>query len=120
MKLAIQILLGNVLGGLVEAMRFAEKAGLDLHAFMDVANNGAMACPMVAAKGGAIAQKDFAPVSPMHQLGKDISLALGEAEAQGLRLPQSSDLRVLVQAAMEAGLVEQDVCAIYRHFESWQ
>ncbi|PLW77979.1 NAD(P)-dependent oxidoreductase [Cohaesibacter celericrescens] len=120
MKLAIQMLLGNVLGGLSEAMVFANAAGLDLYDFMAVANNGAIACPMVAAKGGAIADQDFTPVSPMHQLGKDVGLAIDEANAKGLTLPQSSDLLALLTAAMQSGFIEQDVCAIYSHLQASQ
>jgi 3-hydroxyisobutyrate dehydrogenase-like beta-hydroxyacid dehydrogenase len=114
MKLAINLLLGSFMQGLVESMRFAKEMGLDEQVFLDVASSGAMAAPMIPLKGSAIAAGDYSPQFPLRHLGKDMNLVLEEAERCGSPMPTGATVQKILNDAITQGFGDEDICALYK------
>jgi 3-hydroxyisobutyrate dehydrogenase-like beta-hydroxyacid dehydrogenase len=113
MKLAINLLLGSFMQGLVETILFSEKMGLSTDDLLEVATSGAMAAPMVKLKGEAVAVGDFSAHFPLRHLHKDMQLVLKEAELCNSPLPAGSKIGEILNGAMELGLGDKDICALY-------
>jgi glyoxylate/succinic semialdehyde reductase len=73
-------------------MALAERAELNLETLLTVLGQGAMASPMIALKGPAMAASKFDPAFPLKHQQKDLRLALelGCALYQASTLPTSN------------------------------
>jgi putative dehydrogenase len=86
-KLAINLILGINRLALAEGLVFAERLGLDLAAFFDVARQSAAYSQVMEAKGPKMLRGDFAPEGRARQTLKDAHLMLDQAKSKGQRLP---------------------------------
>ena len=118
MKLAVNALMGTMMASLAEQLSLAAAAGLDAADLLDVVSLGAVAAPMFALKGPAMAEavsarkegkeplaSRFPPAFPLKHQRKDLRLALELAAETGTPLP-------LTEAACELFAEAQDGMAL--------
>jgi 3-hydroxyisobutyrate dehydrogenase-like beta-hydroxyacid dehydrogenase len=112
-KIGVNFMLATVLETFGEAYAMLEKSGLDLHAFLDVVNNGAFRSPVYANYGAMIADRKYEPAGFSLKLGlKDTELALEAAKTVQAPLPFASVLRDHYLQALAYGHGELDWSAL--------
>jgi len=87
---------------------FAERLGLDLGAFLDVARKSAAYSQIMDVKGDKMVTGDFSPVSKVNQHHKDFNVILGEARKRGQQLPFAALLVEVLEACERHGDAERD------------
>lgn len=111
-KLAVNLILGLNRTALAEGLVFAERLGLPLDAFLDVARGSAAYSQVMDVKGDKMVAGDFAPHGKIAQSRKDFSLILEMALQAGQRLPLASVYAELMQGCIEHGEGEWDNAAV--------
>ncbi|HEX8388130.1 MAG TPA: NAD(P)-dependent oxidoreductase, partial [Sphingomonas sp.] len=86
-KMVNQICIAGVLGGLSEALRFAETAGLDTDKVLDAVSGGAAQSWQMVNRWPTMAQGEFDFGFAIDWMRKDLGLALDEARRNGSTLP---------------------------------
>ena len=114
MKLASNMLLVPLMLGIVEAMAFAKRAGLDLEAFADLLHNSQMASPYVKVKVDKILAGDWSPQAQMDNVITSAGDAEKLAKAMGMHGSLLEHGLELVQRACDAGFAKEDVSAAYK------
>ncbi len=110
-KLAINLILGLNRLAFAEGLVFAERLGLDLRAFLEVARSSAAYSQIMDVKGEKMIAGDWAPHGKITQHLKDVRIMLAEAERIGQRLPLGEVLAEVLQSCVEHGEGERDNCA---------
>ena len=88
----INLILGLNRAALAEGLVFAERLGLPLEAFLEVARDSAAYSQVMDVKGGKMIARDFTPHGKIAQSHKDFSLILDAAHAAGQELPLAARL----------------------------
>ncbi|SMC22760.1 2-hydroxy-3-oxopropionate reductase [Desulfacinum hydrothermale DSM 13146] len=114
MKLMINLLLGTMMVDLAEALVFGSRLGLDMEAMLETIASGAMAAPLFALKGKAIAQGDYTKHFPVDLVFKDLNLVLTEAGSLGCPLPATAACREAYNAARAMGWGDEDMAAVFK------
>jgi 3-hydroxyisobutyrate dehydrogenase-like beta-hydroxyacid dehydrogenase len=99
-KLAINLVLQNNRAALAEGIVFAERLGLDSHAFLEAARASAAYSSVMDTKGTKMLARDFRPQSHISQTLKDAELILHQARQHGLHLPMTATQADLLRAAI--------------------
>ncbi len=86
-KMVNQICIAGLLQGLSEGLAFAEKAGLDGKAVVDVISKGAAGSWQMENRGGTMLDDKFDFGFAVDWMRKDLGICLGEANANGAALP---------------------------------
>jgi 3-hydroxyisobutyrate dehydrogenase-like beta-hydroxyacid dehydrogenase len=110
-KLAINLVLGLNRLALAEGLVFAERLGLELSAFLDVARSSAAHSQIMDVKGDKMIAGDWTPHGKIAQHLKDVRIMLAEAERLGQQLPLGTVLADVLEACMRHGEGERDNCA---------
>jgi 3-hydroxyisobutyrate dehydrogenase len=116
-KLANQITIASTMIGVVEALHFACRAGLDPDAVIDVIGTGAAASWSLNNLGRRIVKHDFAPGFFIKHFIKDMGIALDEAERMQLSLPGLELALKFYRTAAGMGLEDLGTQALYKVFE---
>jgi 3-hydroxyisobutyrate dehydrogenase-like beta-hydroxyacid dehydrogenase len=111
-KLAINLILQNNRAALAEGIAFAERLGLDGHAFLAAARQSAAYSRVMETKGEKMLRRDFRPDSHIAQTLKDAELILAEAGRLGLRLPMTATQADLLRAAIALKSPDSDSAAV--------
>ena len=111
-KLAINLILGLNRAALAEGLVFAQRLGLNLESFLEVARSSAAHSQVMDVKGGKMISRDFAPHGKIAQSHKDFSLILAAAHAAGQELPFAEVYRTLMLGCIEHGEADSDNSAI--------
>jgi 3-hydroxyisobutyrate dehydrogenase-like beta-hydroxyacid dehydrogenase len=111
-KLAVNLILGLNRAALAEGLVFAERLGLPLAPFLDVARGSAAYSQAMDVKGPKMIARDFAQHGKISQSHKDFSLILAAARAAGQELPFASLYCALMRACIEHGEGDWDNAAI--------
>ncbi|MBF0108889.1 MAG: NAD(P)-dependent oxidoreductase [Magnetococcales bacterium] len=112
MKLAVNLMLANMVHGLSETLVFAEKIGLKLTDVISALQSGVMAAPLLKMKGDSIIARDFSAHFPLDLVFKDLNLILEEAGRRGAVLPVTAIVRESFNSAMAHGLGREDIGAV--------
>lgn len=112
-KLAINLFLGVTIQGLSESVVFAAQNGISAEALLPLINESAVGSGITKIKSANIISRDFKPAFALKLLRKDIRLA----EDMGLQSPAGKTLANTLQEAIENGLGEEDMVAIYKQVE---
>ena len=107
-KLAINHILGLNRVAMAEGLVFAERLGLDLRGFLDVARKSAAYSQIMDVKGDKMVTSDFSPVGRIFQHHKDFKTILEEARKRGQQLPFASLLVEVLEACERHGDGESD------------
>jgi 3-hydroxyisobutyrate dehydrogenase len=112
-KMTNQILIAGTMIGVVESLLYAEKAGMDMDAVIDVIGSGAASSWSINNLGRRIAKEDFEPGFFIKHFIKDMGIALEECRAMGLTLPGLSLVHQFYKEAEISGLAERGTQALY-------
>ncbi|MFC4656424.1 NAD(P)-dependent oxidoreductase [Rheinheimera marina] len=86
-KMVNQICIAGVVQGLAEAMHFAQQAGLDGHAVLDVISKGAAQSWQMENRGHTMLDGQYNFGFAVDWMRKDLSITLNEARRNGATLP---------------------------------
>jgi 3-hydroxyisobutyrate dehydrogenase-like beta-hydroxyacid dehydrogenase len=114
-KLSGNFLIASVIESLGEAMALVGKAGVDLHAYLELLTSTLFSAPVYKTYGGLIADQKFEPAGFAAPLGqKDIRLTLAAAEDLQVPMPLASLLRDRFLTLLANGGEKLDWSAIGR------
>jgi 3-hydroxyisobutyrate dehydrogenase len=116
-KLANQITIASTMIGVVEALQYAFKSGLDPDAVIDVIGTGAAGSWSLNNLGRRIVKNDFEPGFFIKHFIKDMGIALDEARRMQLNLPGLELASKFYKSAADMGLGDQGTQALYKVFE---
>ncbi len=116
-KMTNQILLASTVVGVVEALLYGYKAGLDQTEVINVIGKGAAASWSINNLGPKMVQKDFNPGFFIKHFVKDMGLALAEAKKMNLALPGLALANQFYIAAMAMGFGNLGIHGLYQVFE---
>ena len=86
-KMVNQICIAGVLQGLSEGVHFAQQAGLDVDAVVDVISQGAAQSWQMNNRANTMARDEYEFGFAVDWMRKDLGIALGTAKEVGARLP---------------------------------
>jgi 3-hydroxyisobutyrate dehydrogenase len=102
-KMCNQILIAGTMIGTVESLLYAQKAGMDHDAVIDVIGQGAAGSWSINNLGRRIAKKDYSPGFFIKHFIKDMGIALAEAGRMNLSLPGLALVNQFYMAAKALG-----------------
>lgn len=114
MKLVLNLMLGNMMQSLAEALTLGCGFGLEVDAILRSLGSGPMAAPMYQLKGKAIEAGNFSSQFPVHLMFKDLNLVLESAGKNHTPLPQTAATRKCFNTAMARGLGSSDMAAVVK------
>jgi|TARA_R110001632_G_scaffold90403_1_gene194266 3-hydroxyisobutyrate dehydrogenase len=116
-KMVNQILIGGVLSGLSEGIRFAQKAGLDVATLVDTLKHGAAGSWQLENRGETMSKDEFDFGFAIEWMHKDLGLCLAHAEKMGLALPLTQAVDQDYQDLMAEGRGRQDTSVLVKAFD---
>jgi 3-hydroxyisobutyrate dehydrogenase len=117
-KMTNQILIAGTMIGVVESLLYANRAGMDAHAVIDVIGKGAASSWSINTLGRRIADGDFDPGFYIKHFVKDMGIALEEARRMRLSLPGLALVNQFYVAAMAMGFENLGTQGLYQVLES--
>jgi 3-hydroxyisobutyrate dehydrogenase-like beta-hydroxyacid dehydrogenase len=111
-KLAHNVMLGVVAQCLAEITVFAEKGGVERHAFLDYLNKSALGSIFSTYKAPALVNLDFTATHTAKMLRKDLELALTAARTLEVPMPVTNLTRDIVQTLIGLGYGDDDFAAL--------
>lgn len=112
-KMSNQILVASTMIGVVEALLYARRAGLDLEQTIGVVGKGAAASWAFNQLGPRIVKGDTAPGFAIRHFVKDMGIALAEAKKMRLSLPGLALVNQFYLAAVAEGLENEGTHALF-------
>ncbi len=113
-KMCNQILIAGTMIGTVESLLYAQRAGMDHDAIIDVIGQGAASSWSINNLGRRIAQKDYNPGFYIKHFLKDMGIALAEAARMDLSLPGLALVNQFYMAAKAMGHGDLGTQGLYR------
>lgn len=113
-KMVNQICIAGVLGGLSEAMRFAQASRLDLDKVFQAISGGAAQSWQMDNRWKTMAEDSFDFGFAIDWMRKDLGLALDEARNNGASIPVAALLDQFFAEAQHLGAGRQDTSALIR------
>ena len=111
-KIAHNVMLGVVAQCLAEITVFAERGGVERHAFLDYLNKSVMGSVFSTYKAPALVNLDFTATHTAVMLRKDMELALTAARAMEVPMPITSHTRDIIQSLIGMGHADSDFAAL--------
>lgn len=106
------MIMGSMMAALAEGLTLADATGLQKGDVVDVLGLGAMACPMFALKGPAMAQGKYPTAFPLKHQQKDLRLALELAAGVQVPMGVATAANGLYVKALDAGHGDADFSAV--------
>jgi 3-hydroxyisobutyrate dehydrogenase len=116
-KMCNQILIAGTMIGVVESLLYAQRAGMDPDAVIDVIGKGAASSWSINNLGRRIAKGDFAPGFYVKHFIKDMGIALAEAARLNLSLPGLALVHQFYMAASAMGYDQMGTQGLYKVLE---
>jgi 3-hydroxyisobutyrate dehydrogenase len=113
-KMCNQILIAGTMIGTVESLLYAQKAGMDHEAVIDLVGQGAASSWCINNLGRRIAQNDYNPGFFIKHFIKDMGIALAEAGRMNLSLPGLALVNQFYMAAKALGYENLGTQGLYR------
>src|SRR5712672_3482383 len=111
-KLGINLILQNNRVALAEGIAFAERLGLDGHAFLAAARQSAAYSRVMDTKGEKMLTRDFQPQSHLTQTLRDAELIIEQAGRCGMHLPLTTIQAELLRTAIALEGPDRDSAAV--------
>jgi 3-hydroxyisobutyrate dehydrogenase-like beta-hydroxyacid dehydrogenase len=111
-KLAVNLILNLNRLALAEGLVLAERMGLDVKTFFEIARGSAAHSQVMDTKGGKMVTRDFAPHGRAAQALKDVRLMLAQATRAGQELPGCEVAAALLESCVRHGEGEKDSTVI--------
>jgi 3-hydroxyisobutyrate dehydrogenase/2-hydroxy-3-oxopropionate reductase len=116
-KLTQNLILSNIMAAFNEGMVLATKAGVDPKLMLDILDNSAAKCGLIAYKAPFVFRRDFQPNFSLRWMHKDIGLMLDSGKELNVPLPLTSLTRQMFQAAISKGYADLDFCSSIKVLE---
>ncbi len=116
-KMCNQVLIAGTMIGVVESLLYAQKAGMDMNAVIDVIGSGAAGSWSINNLGRRIAEDDFNPGFFIKHFVKDMGIALDEAKRMKLSLPGLALVNQFYISAMAMGYEELGTQGLFKVLE---
>ena len=113
-KMVNQITIAGLLQGLSEALAFAQKAGLDGHAVLDVISKGAAGSWQMENRGHTMLDGRFDFGFAVDWMRKDLGICLAEADRNGAALPVTALVDQFYKDIQAAGGGRFDTSSLIR------
>ena len=113
-KMVNQICIAGVLQGLSEGLAFAERAGLDANAVVEVISQGAAQSWQMEQRSATMIDDEFAFGFAVDWMRKDLSMALAEGRRNGARLPLTALVDQFYADVQAAGGGRLDTSSLIR------
>jgi 3-hydroxyisobutyrate dehydrogenase len=117
MKLSVNIFLITMVTGLVEAVHFAERNGLDLALLVAVLDAGPMASDVSRVKAAKLVTQDFAVQAAISNVLENNRLIADAARKAGIASPLLDVCHALFGETQALGLESADMVAVIRAIE---
>ncbi len=118
LKLIHQMMIGANMQVWAEGLVMGEKAGLDWQIMLDVLANSAVGSGVVKGKIPSLSARIYDnPAMSLHNIVKDLDLALTAADGVGVELPATKRVRELYEWAMDDGYEWKDYSALVLELE---
>jgi 3-hydroxyisobutyrate dehydrogenase-like beta-hydroxyacid dehydrogenase len=111
-KLAVNLILNLNRLALAEGLVLAERLGLDVKTFFDIARGSAAYSQVMDTKGGKMVTRDFTPHGRASQALKDVRLMLAQAARAGQELPACEVAAAVLEGCVRAGEGDLDATVI--------
>jgi 3-hydroxyisobutyrate dehydrogenase-like beta-hydroxyacid dehydrogenase len=113
LKLAFNLMLGNQVAALAEALAYAEQIGLNRQAFLAALTSSGFSSPTLAFRAQMVRERRYRPAQFRTRLmEKDLRVVVGEAAAHGLDLRVTALAADRFAAAVEAGHGDDDASVL--------
>jgi 3-hydroxyisobutyrate dehydrogenase len=112
-KMANQIAIAGIMGGVCESLLYASKMGLNLSVMLETIRGGAAACWSLDNLAPRIIKEDFEPGFYVDHFVKDMKIALEEAEKANLNLPTLKLVESLYEEAQKQGYGKKGTQALF-------
>ena len=119
-KMVNQILIAGSMMGMIEALVYAERSGLDADRVLQSIGGGAAASWSLANLWPRIMNEDLAPGFYAEHFLKDLRIALEEAKRQDLQLPSLALAEELYSRLVTRGFGKEGTQALVRIYRSTQ
>jgi 3-hydroxyisobutyrate dehydrogenase-like beta-hydroxyacid dehydrogenase len=117
-KLLCNMFIAGMMTTLVQALVYAQRAGVDRRTLLEILGHSALNSTMYQTKGASIIEQNFAPRFFLEHMLKDINLILDAGEKLGAPLPAIEVSQELFAQASQAGLGKEDYSAVFKSLES--
>jgi 3-hydroxyisobutyrate dehydrogenase-like beta-hydroxyacid dehydrogenase len=118
LKLIHQMMIAANMQVWAEGLVMGEKAGLDWEVMLEVLRDSAVGSGVVKGKIASLVMRDYDhPAMSLHNIVKDVDLALMAADGVGVELPATRWMRVLYERSLEAGFEWKDYSAVVLELE---
>jgi 3-hydroxyisobutyrate dehydrogenase-like beta-hydroxyacid dehydrogenase len=117
MKLVVNLLIVQTSAMLAEALALGQGGGLAWDDMWQVLASSAVASPILRAKAGPLARRDFTPTFTVEQMIKDLGLILEAAAAAHVPVPQTAATLQLMHACVAHGEGGEDYAAVIKAVE---
>ena len=113
MKILINMLLGDEMQALSEALVVGKKLGLPWEKMLDLIADSAAGAPLYGYKKTILKSMDFAPSSTVYNQHKDMKMAMNLAESVGVQVPVAEATMQMYDELMDQGMDQLDNIAVY-------
>ena len=116
-KLTQNLILSNILQAFNEGMVLSTKAGVDPQLMLEILNNSAARCGLIAFKAPYVFDRNFVTNFSVKWMHKDIGLMVDSARELNVPLPLTGLTQQLFQMAISKGLGDDDFCSTIKVLE---
>lgn len=114
MKFIVNLVQAELVQVLAEGLVFGEKMGFNADKILEVLDTRGVASPLFHQKGRAMARGDFSRSLALKYVNDQLHMVMNAARLVGLTLPAAESASKMYQAGVDAGLGEEDICAIIK------
>jgi 3-hydroxyisobutyrate dehydrogenase len=114
-KLAINLVIAGLAELMAEALVLAESAGVARFAVLETMGDSAAGAPFVRYKTEPLLRDDYSATFTTRLMEKDVDLMLEAAEAAGVHLPLTEEMKAILRSAVDAGHADEDFMSLYPH-----
>jgi 3-hydroxyisobutyrate dehydrogenase-like beta-hydroxyacid dehydrogenase len=111
-KLAMNLMIANIMQAMVEAFALVRASGVDRTTFEEAYRLNASWCGLSALKLPKLMAQDYSPHFSVKHMSKDMGLAIRRAEELGVPLPHTGHVAGLLRQAVAQGLGDWDFSAL--------
>ncbi|QGN49964.1 NAD-binding protein [Micromonospora sp. WMMC415] len=113
LKLAFNLILGNQVAALAEAVAFVESSGLDRERFLAALTASGFSSPTLAFRAEMVRNRSYEPPQfRVNLMAKDLRLAVDEADARGVGLAVTACAADRFTEAVRAGDGDKDAAVV--------
>ena len=114
MKFIVNLVQGELMVALAEAIVFGEKLGFNADKILEVLDSGGVASPLFHSKGRTISRGDFSRNLALKYVFEQLQLVLERADSIKIELPAAETACRLYEQGVKDGRGEEDFSAVVK------